>query len=245
MDLMDDNKKSEFLKKWKGHENLIKYVWSKARFIPHNILIDNIEQSINAFMSMNIPFILFKRSYIKSNNWLSSIFYEKLKNPLTYTEDNELSSEKNTYHVVIIDDAAYTGTSMVHIICESLVAIPESSCIHIHIILGFITNIAINRIMACNSWNDEEKICIHLYAGEIIPTMREIVDKDNFNMDWNIFHLINGSKSNVTNIWFPHKIADNVSTIRGFLKDVVKDLEDRSGIENSTNFPFIPYPARP
>lgn len=242
MEHIDQKKADEFLKKHRDAQNIIRYVWTKARYISLSEMFQKLDIAMERFLArkreLGVTFLLYKFAKWGSENWLASIYYAQLGRPRAYTWEHNMPN--NEYHVVVIDDAAYSGNSLFFNSSDIQGFMTPKKTIHIYFILAFATRRAIRRLLSLQTHNTR----VYLFIGEVITTITEYVTIDSFPMNWRLFNKINTCSSerdvgeDVATIWFEHKLACDVSTIHNFLNGLLLIPPDRSCVEASSDFEF-------
>lgn len=160
----------------------------------------------------------FRRS--KSNTWITNLALKFLAKPpakiLFLDEVKEFFADhKNNaiQHILLLDDASYSGKQIRDDVLSPLrYDIPES--INIHVVIPFMTKIALARIEHLNN------ITIHRY--ERMLTIGELGHLGMFSrqeMDYlNKHQRGKYEATNRTLTYFDHSIADDYSTLHGILR---------------------------
>lgn len=176
-------------------------------------------------------YLVVSKHRIGSEHWLISLLWPQLRylNMKEIIDENSIIPPSNSIHLVIIDDASYSGVSAFGLIDEVTYNIPKEfqKYVTVHLVLPFISK-ASQRFLL-----DECKVmginCI-MYAIYYMPSLRELMDvskyypeneedilRQRFGIaaEWEEQMLI----IDMPAIYFDHKVASTRSTFSSIYLD--------------------------
>jgi hypothetical protein len=234
-------------------QKILEFVYKNCRRISTETLLNSVHNSVRKFMSRGInPFyILLDMDKWGSEGWLLTEFYDELHRPLI----NIRITDPGTYHLVTVDDAAYSGNRMMGNVDQFVNELADSlECglkelpskgyhIHYHVILGYLTT---NVLTSIKKGIESLGVNVTFYYEEVIPTIKELVNDEWGVEEWVAYNKLVGAYKkpdhatdyiepvyNATLMWFSHKIANEFGSMPAILLPVMRDQPDRSVVEEA------------
>ncbi len=219
----------EYLSKYSAAERShIEYLLRNSKYIPLSELLGKLDTLIEIYMSKHENFYLYENQYKwGSENWLATVFYDKLKRPQIVTSRWRSKKEPT---ILIIDDCIHSGGNIGRTINDITVGF-QGTKVNIDVICAYSTRSGAEYVMSQSMGQN-----LNLYIGEYIPNVVEIVQRDMYQMDWKFFNKIcfhdwgHFGKSRddepieaISLIWFEHKMPAHNSRISGILKNIVSE----------------------
>jgi hypothetical protein len=180
----------------------------------------------------------------KSTNWCVSLMLPEIQGfpPVDIVVpnmlENVLRKQKNVKHVLLIDDACYSGSALYRRIYEDVEPIIGllNLPIELHVVVPFMTKNAKQKIVSAGKFilKNTIRFAKHSFACTVSQLSlkldlkmeeREIKQLENYYLNDSI--LSNDRKhefQKLTLLFFDHKIADELSTFTAFLHHLVGNI---------------------
>ncbi len=225
--------------------DVYQFIWTHSKYYPTDVVLGLVNEAVDQFLALQVsPFLLYiPAKKWGSEQWLATTFYEKLGHPLIVHDLAKL--KPGAYNLLILDDAAYSGTNLVMKLDEQLDNLKRAGRVgdytfHFYVAAGLITTVA-RRIITGSAEHHGQAITI--IGAAHMKTISEIVDEEKAPMDWYTFNKLQrgGEVSqfmgktrpdyDATTVWLGHKVANVHGSMPTFLQPVLLHAPDRSLVE--------------
>jgi hypoxanthine phosphoribosyltransferase len=205
---------------------------------------DVLDRAVKSYAEAHDSFYLYENGYKwGSENWLATIYYEKLKSPVI-CKRLQLRNISNA-RILVIDDCIHSGGNLGRTVRDMLLELKpvKERNVHIDIICAYGAREGCEYVA---SRGDN----ITLFIGEYLPDLVTLAESDNFKIDWRFINRICyrqymvkfvedlGEETDepfdkITTVWFEHKLPAFNSCISGILSHILESEPDRSIVEES------------
>ena len=157
-----------------------------------------------------------------SEKWLANQLYPSIPTITDLTE--------NLKHVLLIDDACYSGTN----ICSLLDQPNRSTKTFFHIKICVATEEGIKVI---RNFLDDCKVSYSVECGRLVPTISEIVKQSGYDMNWKKYNEIvepgttnyyDGPIYDCSTVALEYKIANCFGTVEAFILPFLQSIPKKS-----------------
>lgn len=255
---LDPNKMAKVLNTLSPEEREIyQFVWNHTKFIPTQQVLDFVSLAIDDFLSSvedssNKTVMLSPSQKWGSEQWLATVFYDKLGQPPV--TDTLTSLSPGSYNIIILDDAVYSGTNLISTIDEGTYDLAKKYGLKqkqlskngfnltFYIIVGLASNYGMFQI---NNFLSGQQINFHVSIGARMKTITDIVEEEKFNMKWQVYNDIVEKQKypspidskqplyDATTVWLGHKIANLHGTTEKFIRSVLLNDPSRKVVEEA------------
>lgn len=211
--------------------------------------IDHFNEYLKGFQEDKRDFVIVVQRH-KSSFYAANLGLKFLDRPpqaiLTEEElKSYVSTHKNASHILCIDDAAYSGTQMSQYMKKDYMSALESmDRPNLFLAIPFQTTQGHGKILEAKRGMVEEDSKVRVTIPTNFSKMESIEDSFSDSKTKEMILSMYGTQrllDTQTLTYFPHKIADNLSTLEGFLSGNVFD-SNGSYIDH---FPLMQMPIPP
>ncbi len=243
---LDPERMDEVLSRASREEaDVYDFVWRHCQFYTTAEVIELVGRAIDQFLDQcTAPFVLFIAAHKwGSEQWMASVFLERLGRPRVIRRLDELPAGR--HHVLLLDDAAYTGANLASGLDEQLYELTQKQDT-VHRAFDFSVAVGLATAGAEATLRTQAEAHGHrlaVFSAQRMKTISTIVREEGYPMNWRVFNaLTQGSQTaecadcpdyDPTTVWLGHKIANVFGSIPTFLTPVLREPVCRQVIDDA------------